>query len=147
VSIITKKVTGKNNNNNGFPLQFAAHASFRTWRNSINAHLVPSRSAPLSLFPNSGQYFYFKIHSLKYQSFFFSFFKRRDYTLQSIVYKMVPRLARNELDRRKQFRQERFAGASKMNNFVEDSKAEECYLQSFFAPNDPISMSLEYAEP
>jgi hypothetical protein len=60
---------------------------------------------------------------------------------------MVPRLARNELDRRKQFRHERFAGASKMNNFVEDSKAEECYLQSFFAPNDPISMSLEYAEP
>jgi hypothetical protein len=59
---------------------------------------------------------------------------------------MVPRLARNELDRRKQFRQERFE-ASKMNNFVEDSKAEECYLQSFFAPNDPISMSLEYAEP
>jgi hypothetical protein len=76
VSIITKKVTGKNNNNNGFPLQFAAHASFRTWRNSINAHLVPSRSAPLSLFPNSGQYFYFKIHSLKYQSFFFFLFQK-----------------------------------------------------------------------
>lgn len=78
-----------------------------------------------------------------YQSFPFY---RRDYTLQSIVYKMVPQLARNELDRRKQFRQERFK-ASKMNKSVEDGKTEECYLQSFFAPNDPISMSLEYAEP
>lgn len=68
---------------------------------------------------------------------------RRDYTLQSIVYKMVPRLARNELERRKQFRQER-SDHLKMNSVY---KTEERYLQSFFAPNDPISMSLEYAEP
>ncbi|XP_057365708.1 polycomb group protein Psc-like [Daphnia carinata] len=64
---------------------------------------------------------------------------RRDYTLQSIVYKMIPRLARNELERRRTFRMERVA--------TDDNKTEECYLQSFYAPNDPISMSLEYAEP
>lgn len=51
---------------------------------------------------------------------------------------MVPRLARNELERRKQFRLE------SSDNSV--NKTEERYLQSFFAPNDPISMSLEYAD-
>lgn len=62
--------------------------------------------------------------------------------MQSIVYKMVPSLARNELERRKQFVQ------SPINsNRFELNKSEECYLQSFFAANDPISMSLEYAEP
>ncbi|XP_032794297.2 uncharacterized protein LOC116930951 [Daphnia magna] len=68
---------------------------------------------------------------------------RRDYTLQSIVYKMIPRLARNELERRRKFRLER----SDATTMADDNKTEECYLQSFFAPNDPISMSLEYAEP
>ncbi len=71
-------MTGENNNN-GFPLQFAAHASFRTWRNSINAHLVPSRSAPLSLFPNSGQYFFFEfiLPEMIINLFFFFLLKER----------------------------------------------------------------------
>ncbi|KAI9560324.1 hypothetical protein GHT06_014341 [Daphnia sinensis] len=69
---------------------------------------------------------------------------RRDYTLQSIVYKIIPRLARNELERRRKFRLERSDATTTM---ADDNKTEECYLQSFFAPNDPISMSLEYAEP
>lgn len=69
---------------------------------------------------------------------------RRDYTLQSIVYKMVPKLARNELERRKQFRLESNSDNLKMNSV---NKTEERYLQSFFAPNDPISLSLEYADP
>ena len=60
---------------------------------------------------------------------------RRDYTLQSIVFKMVPMLARTELERRQRFRSS--AGIA----------TDERYLQSFYAPADPISLSLEYAHP
>ena len=64
---------------------------------------------------------------------------RRDYTLQSIVFKMVPRLARAELERRQRFRTQRLGAAAA-------ATTDERYLQSFYAPADPISLSLEYAD-
>ena len=64
------------------------------------------------------------------------FVGRRDYTLQSIVFKMVPLVARCELQRRQRFRQ-----------FRPGMATDERYLQSFYAPDDSISLSLEYAHP
>jgi len=49
---------------------------------------------------------------------------------------MVPLLARRELEWRQGFR-----------NGPAGMATDERYLQSFYAPTDPISLSLEYAHP
>lgn len=51
---------------------------------------------------------------------------------------MVPRLARDELERRQKFAQQK---GDKMH-----ADTDERYLESFIAPDDPISLSLEYAD-
>lgn len=68
------------------------------------------------------------------------FARRSDTIIQRLVYKAVPGLYKSELQRRKQFLLD-----SGVNDFApseDDDSSEEYY----FAPEEPISISLEYVE-
>lgn len=90
--------------------------------------------------------------------------RRRDHTLQSIVYKMAPNLARAELQRRRKFRRCHGLQGECLSSVIlcrkvptqlmtdvmchaDGDSTDDRFLQSFFADSDPISLSLQYAHP